>query len=517
MVARGELQGLVRARRAGGPVSTTPYPVALGQQDQAQAQNERLVTRGMHARRLLLVADSTSIFAAYVVSLLLFGAAGAPVGSATGPVKALLFLVTIPIWVGFAAVAGLYDHDRTRMAHSTVDELADIIKVVTLGTWVIFPTCWLIGAATPHPARLVVFWALAIVLMAGARATARAAAGHAGLRTQRVLVVGGGEVGQLVGRKLLQHPEYQMELLGFVDARPKERRAELSSVGILGTLEELSELITRHSADRIIVAFSNESHEELLRAIRAARSLDVQVDVVPRLFELVSPRVEIHDIEGLPLVGLSSGATAAPARVAKRVIDVVGSIVLLLATSPVFAYAALRIKRDSRGPVFFRQTRLGKNLHEFTVLKFRTMTVGVDDSAHRAYIEQTMDSGSTVGKNGLYKLEQTDCVTPAGRWLRRTSLDELPQLINVLRGEMSLVGPRPCIPYETEHFAPHHFERFQVPAGLTGLWQVTARARATFGEALDMDVAYVRGWSLGLDLRLLLKTPLQLFRPKGTA
>jgi lipopolysaccharide/colanic/teichoic acid biosynthesis glycosyltransferase len=121
-----------------------------------------------------------------------------------------------------------------------------------------------------------------------------------------------------------------------------------------------------------------------------------------------------------------------------------------------------------------------------------------------------------VGANGLYKLERGDAITNVGRWLRETSLDELPQLLNVLRGDMSLVGPRPCIPYETTLFAPHHFERFLVPAGITGLWQVTARSRATFVEALDLDVAYARGWSLGLDLRLLARTPLQVFRDRGT-
>jgi lipopolysaccharide/colanic/teichoic acid biosynthesis glycosyltransferase len=150
-------------------------------------------------------------------------------------------------------------------------------------------------------------------------------------------------------------------------------------------------------------------------------------------------------------------------------------------------------------------------------LKFRTMVVGTDDAEHREHIKMTMSAAAALSANGLYKLERGNAVTPFGRWLRRTSLDELPQLINVLRGDMSLVGPRPCIPYETEQFAPHHFERFLVPAGLTGLWQVTARAHATFGEALDMDVAYARGWSLALDLRLLCRTPVEMLRRTGTA
>jgi lipopolysaccharide/colanic/teichoic acid biosynthesis glycosyltransferase len=142
--------------------------------------------------------------------------------------------------------------------------------------------------------------------------------------------------------------------------------------------------------------------------------------------------------------------------------------------------------------------------------------VDADDSVHREYIRQTMTASASVCENGVYKLERSE-VTRIGRWLRRTSLDELPQLLNVLRGEMSLVGPRPCIRYETEHFKSYHFERFLVPQGMTGLWQVAARSHATFGEALDMDVAYARGWSLGLDLRLLCRTPLEILRPRGTA
>jgi lipopolysaccharide/colanic/teichoic acid biosynthesis glycosyltransferase len=201
----------------------------------------------------------------------------------------------------------------------------------------------------------------------------------------------------------------------------------------------------------------------------------------------------------------------------KRLIDIAGASVALLVTSPVFLVAAVLIRRDSAGPVFFRQTRLGGGMREFTALKFRTMREQTDDRTHRDYIRATMTASASVGANGIYKLDRADDVTRIGRWLRRTSLDELPQLLNVLRGDMSLVGPRPCIPYETEHFKPYHYERFLVPAGLTGLWQVAARAHSTFGEALDMDISYARGWSLGLDLRLLCQTPFHMLRLRGTA
>jgi len=146
------------------------------------------------------------------------------------------------------------------------------------------------------------------------------------------------------------------------------------------------------------------------------------------------------------------------------------------------------------------------------MLKFRTMKLDTDDALHQAYIEQTMSPEAIASGDGLHELDRGERVTKFGRWLRRTSLDELPQLVNVLRGEMSLVGPRPCMPYEVDHMTPHQLGRFSMPPGLTGHWQVTATAKSTYGEALDIDAAYVRGWSLGLDLRLLLRTPLQVLR-----
>jgi len=238
---------------------------------------------------------------------------------------------------------------------------------------------------------------------------------------------------------------------------------------------------------------------------------------VPRLFEGVGPHVKLYTLEGMPILGLPTVKRFPFSHQIKRAMDISGALAGLLLTAPVFAYSAWRIRRESPGPVFFRQTRLGFDGREFTVLKFRTMVVDADDAPHREFIKKTMNASATADAGGLYKLQRDDAVTPFGRTLRKTSLDELPQLINILRGDMALVGPRPCLAWETELFQPHHFERFRVPAGLTGMWQVSARAHSTFGEALDMDVSYARGWSLGLDLWLILRTPLHVLRRKGTA
>ena len=432
--------------------------------------------------------------------------------------EALLFLLTIPVWILVANLYGIYGRDEQRTDHSTVDDVVGVFHLVTIGSWIFFAGTWLTGVADPDLAKVAVFWLLAIVLVTGLRAAARACCRRSTSYVQRAIIVGAGDVGQLIGRKLQQHPEYGIELLGFVDSRPKDRRPDLDRFSILGTPDRLAEIVRVQRVDRIVIAFSNESHAETLQLVRSSRNLDVQVDVVPRLFEVLGPEVELHAVEGLPLLGLPPTRPRRLSVAVKRTIDVALAGTLLLLTAPLFAFIAVRIRLDSSGPVFFRQTRLGIRMRRFTALKFRTMAVGTDVAAHREYIRATAAGIPREPENGLFKPDRADVVTPFGRWLRRTSLDELPQLWNVFRGDMSLVGPRPCIPYEVEFFEPHHFERFNVPAGLTGLWQVTARAHATFGEALDMDVTYARAASLGLDLRLLCRTPLQVVRQqRGTA
>jgi exopolysaccharide biosynthesis polyprenyl glycosylphosphotransferase len=468
--------------------------------------------RGWLVRRLLLAADLLALSASFAIVEVVFRQDAGDVGRG---LETVIFLCLLPVWVLAAKLYGLYDRDEENAVHSTADEVISVFHLVTVGVWLFYATSWLAGLDSPHQAKLALFWLLALVSVATSRSAARGLARRRSAYVQNAVIIGAGDVGQLIGRKLVQHPEYHINLLGFVDAEPREQRLDLGDLPVLGTPSQIAEIVERNDVDRVIVAFSRDGHEEMLELLRTIRKENVHIDLVPRLFEAVSANVGIHTLEGLPLVGLPASRISRSSRLLKRGLDLLGSAILLAILAPLLLVIAFLIRRDSAGPVFFRQTRLGLDLNEFTLLKFRTMHEGTDETPHREYIKQIMSSDALPRSNNLYKLERSE-ITRVGRWLRKTSLDELPQLINVLRGEMSLVGPRPLIPYELELFAPHHFERFHVPAGLTGLWQVEARAHTTFGEALDLDVAYARGWSLGLDLKLLLRTPLVIFRKRDT-
>jgi exopolysaccharide biosynthesis polyprenyl glycosylphosphotransferase len=471
--------------------------------------------RGRLVRAALLIADLVGLTLAFVITELTIGDVG-PNDTVSITTETLLFVVSLPLWAIVAKLYRLYDHDDERTDHTTLEDLVGVFHLVTVGTWLVVGGGWLLGLADPKIGKLLTFWILAIALVTSARGIARGVCRRHLAFLQNTVIVGAGDIGQLVARKFLQHEEYGINLVGFVDANPREIRADLGDLPVLGPVDQLPELVDRLDVERVVVAFSSDSPARTAEIVRSVRDRDVQVEIVPRLYELVGPHVKVHTVESLPLVALPTIKRFPFSRTLKRTGDVVGAVIGLVLTAPFFAYAAWRIRHESPGPAFFRQTRLGKGMRPFTVLKFRTMRVDTDDSVHREFIKQTMSATAVPAENGLYKLERDDAITPFGRFLRRTSLDELPNLINVLRGEMSLVGPRPCLEYETEHFQPHHFERFAVQQGITGLWQVTARAHATFGEALDMDVSYARNWSLGLDLWLLLRTPMHVLRRKGT-
>jgi exopolysaccharide biosynthesis polyprenyl glycosylphosphotransferase len=497
---------------------------ALEQRDRSHEVTHRRVPaitrpligrRGWLMRRLLLVADVVGLSLAFASAELLFGNRGVnPVSLGR---EIVFFVVSLPVFVLGAKLFGLYDRDEERAAHSTPDDLVRVFLLITVGVFIVEHAVDLTATASPDLVKLSVFWAAAIVCVTAARIVARTLARSTSSYVQNSIIVGAGEIGQLIARKLLRHQEYGVKLVGFVDAHPKEQHPEVERVEILGGFDKLEEVVDRLDVERVIFAYSNDRQTDLLELIRRLRDRGVQVDVVPRFFEVIGPNVDVHAVEGIPLIGLPPVRLPRSSRTIKRALDVVVASACLVLTVPALAFIAFLIKRDSPGPVFFRQTRLGKDMRPFTLLKFRTMKAETDDSVHREFIAATMESGAVAATTGLYKLERGDAITSIGRVLRRTSLDELPQLFNVLRGQMSLVGPRPCIPYETERFRPHHFDRFLVPAGLTGLWQTSARAHSTFGEALDMDVLYAHSWSLSLDLLLLARTPLQLLRPGATA
>jgi exopolysaccharide biosynthesis polyprenyl glycosylphosphotransferase len=479
------------------------------------ASRHRHIRRGWLVRRMLLAADVLGLLVAFFACELLFRG-NALVDQVGIAYETVIFLAVLPAWVFAAKLYGLYDRDEERATHSTADEFVSVFHLITVGVWLYFAASWLVGLDRPSQSKLAAFWAFALVAVIAARSVARAIARRQAAYVQNALIVGAGDVGQLIARKLIQHPEYRINLVGFLDADPKETRADLGDIRLIRSQNDLPGFIAENEIDRVIVAFSNDRHEETLETVRALRKQSVQIDVVPRLFEAVSPNVDVHSVEGLPLLGISPARISRSSRFVKRCLDIAGVSLLLLITAPLLLLIALLVRRDSEGPALFRQTRLGMDMREFTLLKFRTMRDGTDEAPHRQYLEQIMSPQALPGANNLYKLERSVDTTRVGRWLRKTSLDELPQLLNVLRGDMSLVGPRPCIPYELDFFAPHHFERFLVPAGMTGLWQVEARAHSSFSEALDLDVAYARGWSLGLDARLLLRTPLLIFRKRET-
>ena len=463
-------------------------------------------TRGWLLRRLLLASDVLALCAAFLAALSITQHVG--VGTW---IEFAIFLASLPLWIAAAKLLGLYDRDAGRVDHSTADDAVHVFLLVTLGALLLdFAT----GYSRPSVTAVLIFWVLGVSLVLAGRLATRGFSRRSSFYLQNAVIVGAGDIGQLVARKLMQHPEYGINLVGFVDNEPKERRHDLRDLTLLGRPEELPEIVRVLCVQRVIVAFSRDALAETLKLIRSLKDFEVHVDIVPRLFEVVGPNVDVHAVEGLPLVSLPPPKLGPSSRLLKRALDLFGATLALVIAAPAFAVISLAIWWDTGRPIFFRQTRLGMGMNEFTILKFRTMRQGTDDSEHRAAVKDGLNGLAPAGGNGLFKANREEAITRVGAWLRRTSLDELPQLINVLRGEMSLVGPRPSLPYETEDFAPHHFERFLVPPGLTGWWQVTARAHASWLEALEMDVAYVRSWSFKLDFWLLCRTPFQIRRLK---
>jgi exopolysaccharide biosynthesis polyprenyl glycosylphosphotransferase len=485
---------------------------ALDHPQAAAPNRQRRYSRGALVRRTLLLADVAALMSAFVAATVLETAGDASSDKLSPLGEYAFFVLAIPLWILLLRLEGLYDRDEERTDHSTVDDIVGVFRAVTVGVWVFA----LFGVAThavqPVLSRLGLFWLLAIVLVPTLRAGARVLCRHLPGYTQNALVVGAGRVGQQIALKLANHREYGIHLVGFVDDQPTELDDELAQQlpRLLGGPDRLRDYITEHDVQRVIIAFSNDSHEEVLANIRAIRDLDVQIDIVPRFFEVFGAGAEVHTLEGIPLLGLRPTRLARSSRVLKRAFDLCFAMLGLLVLAPLFVGVAVAIKIESRGPVFFRQLRRGANGSTFRIYKFRTMVDEAEDKKAEVVhlnMHRNRDPRMT-------KIPDDPRVTQVGRFLRRYSIDELPQLINVVKGEMSLVGPRPLILEEDQYVQAWARKRLDIKPGITGLWQVLGRSDIPFDEMTKLDYIYVTNWSLREDLRLIFLTVPSLFRTR---
>jgi exopolysaccharide biosynthesis polyprenyl glycosylphosphotransferase len=346
-----------------------------------------------------------------------------------------------------------------------------------------------------------VFLALPLVWTAtrvvARRLTARSA--------DRTIIVGSSHVARHVLALASRHAMGHIDVIGFVDDDPCELPA--GAPPVLGTLGDLASLCARHRVQCVVVTFTIAPDAALLEALRECAGLHVQIQVVPRLFDLLGP--QSSGLGNLGLVDITRRRPAGVELAAKRILDIVISALALTLLSPLILAIAATIKLSDRGPVLFRQERIGRRGVPFTICKFRSMTADAPRAArhgHKGDIQQAVRS---------LKADAVQHVTPVGRILRSTSLDELPQLWNVLRGEMSLVGPRPLRAFEVDALEPWQASRQEVLPGLTGLWQVLGRSDVDWDERQQLDFSYSHAWSLGTDLRILAETIPAVVRRRG--
>jgi exopolysaccharide biosynthesis polyprenyl glycosylphosphotransferase len=409
-------------------------------------------------------------------------------------------VLLLPLVVLVAKLLGLYERDEHVLRKSTLDEAPALFQLATLFALLI----WLadgvavIGGITRF--EILLMWALLFVTLLLARGAARRAVMRV-VPVERCLLLGDHVAATRVERVFRDSPAVKAELVAELPLEVGRRRGELPPP--LAPRLSLSDAVREHDVHRVIIAPTTSSAGETLDAVRLAKSLGVRVSVLPRLFEVIGSSAKWDHADGMTLLGVPSFGLSKSSRFLKRGLDLGASTLALLALGPLLALIAVAVKLTSRGPVLFRQARIGKDGQQFEMLKFRSMVDGADDVK------------PTVPSNGLFKLVDDPRVTPIGRVIRRLSLDELPQLYNVLRGEMSLVGPRPLIPKEDALARGWQRRRLNVVPGMTGLWQVLGSARIPFDDMVTLDYLYGANWSLWLDVKILLRTILFVFGRRG--
>ena len=407
----------------------------------------------------------------------------------------LLVLVGLPLLIVLFKTAGLYDRDQLRIVHSTLDEAPLLIQLTGLGALGVTILEPILLDGTLGSEQIAGLWFGSFLAIVGGRMIARWLAGRA-LPVERCIVIGEPGHAERIREKLVSSGAH-----AAVIATLPLRGGEVEHFGIP---ENIRSIVTDLQAHRIIIAPTTADAGEVAELIRAAKAADVQVSVLPRMLEVVGSAVEFEDVDGMTILGVRPFGLSRSSRWLKRGFDFVATSVGLLVVGPIIAVTALAIRLETKGPVFFRQVRVGRDGQHFWIVKFRSMVVGAEEQ--KANLRMLNEVG-----DGMFKISSDPRVTRVGRFLRRTSLDELPQLFNVWRGQMSLVGPRPLVTDEDAQVLGLDRSRLHLTPGMTGPWQVLG-SRVPMQEMVGIDYLYVANWSLWLDLKLLLHTVRHVLR-----
>ncbi|MGH2448463.1 MAG: sugar transferase [Chloroflexota bacterium] len=409
-----------------------------------------------------------------------------------------LVLLLVAVMVLALLTKGAY---QFRLAHGTIDEIGAIASAATIAVAAIVIITAMLHRYGYSRAVIVYLWILLIPTVALGRGVFRWTESilyRRGYGTRRLLVVGLTESSKMIMQTLISRSELGYDLVGFVDHRGGFLR-DFGRFRALGTLDDLPDLIEHGALDDLIVALPAAEHEAIWSILRSCEDRGVAVSLVPDLFEVSLGKVRVDAVGGIPLLGVAEKPLRSVARGVKRTLDVLIAGTLLLLLSPIMAGLALLVRLTSSGPSFLAQQRVGVGGRTFGLLKLRTMRTDAED------LQPGLRDLSEID-GPIFKMRDDPRTTAIGRHMRRWSLDELPQLLNVLAGDMSLVGPRPPLPSEVACYQPEHHRRLEVKPGLTGVWQVSGRSDLAFDEMVVMDVYYIDNWSIALDAKILLQT-----------
>jgi len=436
-------------------------------------------------RRALLGADVLAVVSAFAATLLVH---------ANARQGALLCLAELPILVVVAKLLGLYDRDETLLHKTTLDEAPKLFQLATMSALL----AWLVGGtfgAHVDRHQVAVLWLSLSLLLLLTRCLARFLAMHLA-PPERCLFVGDRDSAERVRAKLeggrgmrgviVAHVDFNEIARWSADARTSSR------------LEEVRELAQKLDVHRAIVAPRSADGVEVLDLVRTLKALGVRVSMLPRLLEVIGSSVEFDDLHGITVMGVRGFEMTRSTAAVKRCFDIVFASVGLLVISPVLALAAIAIRLDSRGSAFFRQARVGRHGTRFHILKLRTMVLDAESMK-----ETLRESNEAMG---MFKIADDPRITRVGKLLRKTALDELPQLLNVLKGEMSVVGPRPLVLEEDERVEGWHRRRLELTPGMTGPWQILGPVRVPLSEMVSIDYLYIANWSLWNDMKIILRT-----------